>query len=355
MSRRKNTGGRMTPIWIIVAAIVIGSMGSLISNHRAAKRQEEYEEQLREKQRIRAEEEAALLAAQEAYNNLFAPLREEGYVCSETADKAVALYFELGDSEGRFVDRFIPEELKAATPADARYLVQVEYRAEAEGTYIGTTSRTAYRRYYDVLIVDLLDGFLLSKTSFAGSEPPSAIYENDETNGMGKFPEDTEVSAWIPVGIEEGFVAKAAAMKEQAYHESMLILSDNSFRCGSAADKVVIREKIYKDKVWSVCYTREFIPDEMAADAAEDVRYVVELLKTLDSVGTYFGVGGTHSAHQRRYELRIIDLTSGTVIAENDIYGGEAPQYYTEENNGIGEHPAPEEVTEWIVNSITSR
>lgn len=358
MNNRKKTGGCL-PTILITAAILVGGtilmiIGGLISNHKAEKRQAEFEEREREKQRIQAEEEAAILAAQEAYNNLFAPLCEDGYVCGETADKAVALYFDLDDSNGTFVDRFIPEELKATTQEDARYLVKVVYRKEAEGTYVGTISATAYRRYYDVQIVDLLDGFLLSKTSFAGSAPPSSIQKNDKSGGMGNFPEDTEVSAWIPFGIEEGLLAKAATLRDQAYHESMTILSDNNYRCDPTADKIIIREKIYKDEAWTVFYSREFLPDELVADIAGDVRFVVELEKTFDNVGTYFGVGVTHIAYQHRYKLKIIDLSSGKVVAENEIYGGEPPQNYTKENNGIGEPPDPQEITDWIVNSIVS-
>ena len=358
MRNRKKSGGCLPVILLTVAILVGGTIlmliGGLISNHKAEKRQAEYEEREREKQRIQAEEEAAALAAQEAYHGLFAPLCADGYVCGEAADKAVALYFDLEDSDGTFVDRFIPEELKAATQEDARYLVKVTYRKEAEGTYVGMISATAYRRYYDVQIVDLLDGFLLSEMTFAGSSPPPSIRENDKDGGTGEYPDDAEVAAWIPTGIQEGLLAKAAKQEAQAYHESMTVLSDTAYRCDPAADKIIIRENTYEDGTWTDFYSREFLPDEQVADSAQEVRFVVELEKTLDSVGTYFGVGGTHTAYQYRYKLKIIDLTTGKVIAENQIYGGEAPENYTKENNGIGNPPDSKEITNWIVSSIAS-
>lgn len=357
MSYRKKPSGCLATILFTLAFLVGGTVlmviGGLVSNHRAEKRWAEYAAQQQEQQRIQAEEEAAILAAQEAYNNSFAPLREDGYVCSETADKAVAMYFDLDDPDGTFVDRFVPEALKATTPEDTRYLVKVVYRKEAEGTYVGMVTATAYRRYYDVQVYDLLDGLLLTETTFTGSAPPSTLRENDKNGGIGEYPNDAEVSEWIPTGIEEGLLAKAAAQKDQAYHESMTVLSGSTYRCDPTADKIIIRESVHKDDKWTVFYSKEFVPENLVADSAEEVRYVVELLKTFDAVGTYFGVGGSHTAYQHRYKLTIIDLTTGKVIAENQIYGGDAPQTYTKENNGVGTPPDPQDVTDWIINSIS--
>jgi len=312
---------------------------------------EEEQKRLEEEQKA-AEEEAARIAAEEERRKQFSVLLESSYYCEESADKAAAVYLAPAETYGTIDERFIPEDLKAETPEDVRFLVRVSYRREVDGTYIvlgSSGSHTAWQRFYDVQIIDLRDRAVINETTFVGSEPPYNY--NAENQGHGDYPSDESVSEWISTAIEEGLVMLAEQDALRAYHDSMAALSDSNYRCDPNATQAVAWIEEKADGEWVGTYCQTYIPEALLTEVPEEVRYIVKVRHVKEAVGIYYGIT-SHTAYEFCYEAVIIDLTNGSTVAEKDFEGGPAPEQYFDWNKGTGSAPSAESISNWIAESI---
>ena len=303
-------------------------------------------EELLEQQRLeeeakKASEEAALQAATEAWEKEFSVLANNAYLCGETADKAAAMYLDLDETTGIIVDRFIPEELKADSAADVRFLVCVSYCREADGSYIMSSTNvmpTAWKRIYDVQILDLRDRYVLAKRTFTGSPPPLSY--TDENQGHGDYPADETITSWIPTAIEEGLIQKSEYETIRAYHESMEPIFDRNYRCDDAATKAVAKIVEWRDEEWQETYCTTYIPEELQTSDWNEVRYVVEVKYYVDCVGSNVISGYTINIYEYRYEAIIHDLKTGQWLTTKDFMGNNSP-------------PRAESIENWVLTSIT--
>lgn len=133
--------------------------------------------------------------------------------------------------------------------------------------------------------------------------------------------------------------ANAAA----AYHDSMAALDSKSFICAADACKAVGLMIPYRGAQGT--YSREYIPEEYVAEAPEEVRYLVRFIYDKVSAGTY-GIAG---AYRHKYEVKIIDLSTGKTVAENVFLGSDPPDsIQAGDGDQFGDYPDVDTVAEWI-------
>ena len=338
--------------WILIVLgiyLVVNLIGVGVPLLRQKKQEKEDRIRLQQMQEEQEQAEKEAAEAAETYNELFAPLREEGRTCSESASRAVALYFDKDDTEGQFVDRFIPEDWKAESPEDVRYLVHVLYTEKDAGTYMGIgAASAAVQRCYTVRIVDLTDGLQLIEQEFEGTDPPGIISAGQ--TGYGEYPEDSAVSDWIPIGISVGQDKKALAQEAEAYHEAMTVLLDPFYTCPETATQAVTVFTETVDGEQTETCGKDYLPVGLIAEAPEDVRWLVRCNSKRNVVGTYIIYG---NAYQRELQLEIIDLLDGSTVAETSILGPEPPNSVSSEEEATGAYPSNSEVTVWIESILT--
>jgi hypothetical protein len=282
-------------------------------------------------------------AAAAAYNESMEPLRNAAYVCAEDSSKAIAFFFETEEENdpGVYTDRFIPEELKAQTYEEVRFLVQVKTRSSYYGEYFG--GGKGYSRNYDVQIFDLLNGNLLGENTFT-QKPPSSV-EFGSGDHYGGYPHDNVVMEWVPGAITEGLTYWDDVAQKQAYHYSMSVLDEDDFYCDSSADKAVVKLSEIQDDEYITTFTTTYLSDDWIADTPEEVRFLVEMKVIRKKVGIYFV---TTPALQQGLKIKISDLTTNSIIAENTHWGPEPPSVISDISDATGDLPDPVNVSTWI-------
>lgn len=336
MSTGKKKKGCLVYLLVLVIVMVSGTIlmlvSGLIQDHKKEKAEAARQEQLAIEQ-----------AEREAYDAQMSVLRTPGYVCADTADKAVTLYVDPEDdtTNNLFSERFLPESLLPESAADVRYLVSVTYRYNKVNEYFG--GGNAYRRFYDVQVTDLLTGNLLVENTFAGSEPPMSIPMESES-GWGGYPKDNEIAEWLPGAIEEAVLNYETESAKQAYSEAMQVLGQSGYRCDSSAGKAVAVRTEYNEGDPLTIYCTEYIPEALLAETPEEVRYLVRYKCILNTVGYY----AITPARQRELEFEIIDLTDGSVVDENTFLGAEPPETIRSKEEAIGPMPDSAEIIAWI-------
>lgn len=315
---------------------------------------EELAEQRRLEEQKRLEEEekvaAALKEQQYNYNKAFEALRENSYICPKGAEKVVTIYYDLNETYGTFVERFIPDDLKAETAEDARYLMKVTYRQEREGSYsgLGPTS-SAWRRYYDVELIDLLYGETMKTVTFQGSAPPYSITAGND--GYGNYPTDEAVMEWVPGALEEGKLVIEEYVRHMSFQNTMSVLGEEGYVCTPSAEKAIAWIEERTEGEWVGTYCQTYIPEALLTEAPEEVRYIVKIRYVAEAVGMYYGIE-SHTAYELCYEAAILDLTDGSIVAERDFQGGSAPDQYNDWTKGVGSAPSGAAIEQWIAESI---
>jgi len=323
MARRKGRPGTGITLLILLGIFVVVFASVTIRGKIEQKREE------------KAAEEAAIAA--EAYDASMAPLRQEGYICSETADKAVVLLFEEADSRGVFTDEGIPAALLCETAADVRFLVSVSYGTTAYtvDTYNGTAE------VYDCIaeVTDLLTGNVIAeKHSLSISSEGT---EARKVEGFTAYEEGRTVYLWLSEAIEEGLLEQEA----KACHAMMApaLSSDGHVVSGFRAIALV---KAGQDEP---LYQMRYIPEDLRAETPEEVRYVVHCDLGSRYAGIYLGGG---NAAIQVMDIRVEDLLSGKTVARTTLEGSDPPEYTTGNSGGIGEPPTDEEVQAWVTSVL---
>jgi len=328
-------------IFALVLAITLISLA--IDKQKDKQREEE-----------RALQEAAELAAAEAYDDSLAQLRDDGYVCPETADKAVSVYYSeaeyLSEDEenyiGLFSRRFLPEELIAESVDEIRYIVSVTHEDRKVNSYFG--GGNAYKRFYIVQVTDLLTGNVLVDNTFSGGEPPMSI-PMESSSGWGSFPKDEEITEWLPEAIAEGVRLQEEEAAQEAFNDAMSVLLESGYTCSHTADKAVTLFVETNGDVTTENFTTEYIPEDLQTEQPEEVRWLVRCESNLVSVGLYAFYG---SANQRRLDVEIIDLSTGRSLSEAHFLGPKPPESVSSIAEATGDYPDPADITEWITSVI---
>ena len=102
-------------------------------------------------------------------------------------------------------------------------------------------------------------------------------------------------------------------------------------------------------------YSKAYIPEELIAEKAEDVRYILFFESGADLEGTYSN--GAGSGYRRKVTVRIRDLKTGEDIAEDMFYGSAPPSSISTKPGDkpkkvYGDYPKTERVQEWILSVI---
>lgn len=348
MNTRKKRSGCLSFLLTLLIVLGVGTalilIGGLVQTQKSEKAEAARQEEL-----------AMERAEKEAYDESMSQLRADGYVCPETADKAVSVYLSDADnlreeeeqSLGLFSERFLPESLIPASADEVRYIVTVTHEDRAVNTYFG--GGTAYKRFFHVQITDLLTGDLLLEESFPGGEPPTTISQGS-SGGWGLYPRDEEITEWLPGAIEEGLLLRETEAAEQAYDEAMQILGTDGYVCPETADKAVSVTHTEADEQQIPIYNTEYIPEDLLAETPEEVRWLVQYTCELNVVGWYMIYG---DAYQPEMVLEIIDLTDGSTVAENSFLGSEPPASVSSVEEAVGADPDPAQITAWITEVLS--
>lgn len=135
-----------------------------------------------------------------------------------------------------------------------------------------------------------------------------------------------------------------------AYHDTMLVLDKSGYTCSLTADKAVAWMLESKEDPEGT-YSKEYIPEEYLADSPDQVRYRIHFIYGENKVGFY---SGDSNAYQRKYTIRVEDLTTGEILDEVTILGGDPPASAKPgSGHQYGGYPREDKVQEWITGVLS--
>lgn len=169
--RRQAAGGKLPlRFWIIVILIVAllatPGVAALISRGQARQAADDYHE--------------AMTAL------------DGGHGPEVTGNKVVS----FNQNENRYSTKYIPENLQAETPSDARYILRCTDGEEQYGIYENSFV-VGFRRTCAAEIYDRETGEVLASQLFYGGTPPHQIDEDVTKAQYGSEPDEAEILAWV--------------------------------------------------------------------------------------------------------------------------------------------------------------
>lgn len=104
-------------------------------------------------------------------------------------------------------------------------------------------------------------------------------------------------------------------------------------------------------------YSKQYIPEEMAAQSPEEVAYIIRCTHDADIDGSY-GLAGMQSggvnAYQRYLQITVEERISGEIVAEVKFLGGNPPEHLQAGQSTFGPYPDENAVVSWVRNAITN-
>jgi len=128
-------------------------------------------------------------AQEKAYHETMSPLANPDSVAVE---EGKAVTFE----EDRFSRLYIPGDLQAEAPEEARYILYCTDGEDMVGSY-GLSGVGAYKRWRLVEVVDRESGETIASETFYGGEPPRSVSDDTKNDQYGSRPSEEEISAWV--------------------------------------------------------------------------------------------------------------------------------------------------------------
>lgn len=98
---------------------------------------------------------------------------------------------------GIYSTQYVPEELQARSPEDARYILRCTHDARLVGAYGGIGGAGAYQRFVTAEITDRSSGEVIGVRSFDGGQPPGSVDSGAKGDQYGGYPDEAEISGWV--------------------------------------------------------------------------------------------------------------------------------------------------------------
>lgn len=110
---------------------------------------------------------------------------------------------------------------------------------------------------------------------------------------------------------------------------------------------------IYDDEgaVWATFRT-DYVPEDYRTKDADEVRYIVKVVKGTQMVGVYSNGGGM--ALKYHFKVTVIDLKEDAILNSESFFGGDPPAAVTSEDGyrHVGPEPDAAVITEWVLTQI---
>ena len=177
----------------------------------------------------------------------------------------------------------------------------------------------------------------------------------------------TAFIALIGFGLIRGIIdfskeQKQQALEEQAAAEQMAeeaalketmqkFLDCRMDPAAITGDKAIAA--IYEDEnAVRAVFRTDYVPEDYRTKDADEVRYIVKVVKRTQMVGIYSNGGGT--ALKYHFEVSVIDLKEDAILNSESFFGGDPPSAVTSEDGyrHVGSEPDAAEITEWVLTQI---
>lgn len=145
--------------------------------------------------------------------------------------------------------------------------------------------------------------------------------------------------ALILPGVSAACVAVSNGIEADAYQKTMMVLEDPDAVPVEGNKAVTYAEG---------GYSRDYIPEELQAETAEEVRYIVRCTDGEEFYGTY-GISGIAGYRYLR-TVEVVDRETGTVLDAETFYGGKPPYSVSEDaaKKQYGSKPSEAEISWWV-------
>ena len=151
---------------------------------------------------------------------------------------------------------------------------------------------------------------------------------------------------------QEEQAAAAQLAEEAALKEDMQKFLDSRIDPATiTGDKAIAA--VYDDgnAVWAAFRT-DYVPEGYQTKDADEVRYIIKVVKGTDIVGIYSNGGGT--AVRWHFKVSVIDLKEEAILASDSFFGGDPPSSVSSEDGyrHTGSEPDAAKITEWVLTQI---
>lgn len=143
----------------------------------------------------------------------------------------------------------------------------------------------------------------------------------------------------IVPGIAAGSIWLVNAGQANAYHETMSVLDSADTVAVEGSKAVTLAE----DR-----YSRLYIPEELQAEAPEEVRYILRCTDGEELEGIY---GSSGIRGYRRWRLvEIVDRETGEVLAVETFFGSGPPNSVSDDaaSKQYGSYPDEDDISDWV-------